>query len=96
MSLGYVIRYPPMISWYMADDETEQHKVLHFVREAVIYTVYGVAAYRILDNLCNGAISLYMANYWYRVKARYTEEMQIKQQTGKVIFAAMEVVENEG
>ena len=78
----------------MADEMSKTEKVNHYLREAVIFTIYGIVAYRLADSLADGAITYYFQNQWYLAKERYRQEMEVRRQTGKVIFEAMGVVEN--
>lgn len=79
----------------MAEDESPEYSPLEIVREIVIYAIYGYTAYRFLDDLSDGALSLYFQNKWYRLKSKWQQEIAIRKQIGPVIFEAMETLENE-
>lgn len=66
-------------------------------KQSLIYAMYAVAIYRLLDDLSDYALSAWVSDRYsrakYRLRMRWNTEATVRKETGSLIWEAMEVVE---
>lgn len=68
-------------------------------KQSLIYAMYAVAIYRLLDDLSDYALSAWVSDKYtrakYQIRNRWNTEAQMRKETGSLIWEAMEVIEGD-